>query len=309
MKKILIFGGDGFIGKNLIEEFTQEYELVSVSRTPDENFLNKYSVKFYQCDVLNNRKKLHFIIQEETPDFVFNLISIVNGARDFSLLDKMIKINIQTINNLFDALIKNPNLKLFLQFGSIEEYGNIFSPYKETDRENPNSPYSLTKQAATNMSIMMAKTYGFPASVIRCGNVIGKYQNEDKFIPYLIRNFIQNKPVEMSSGEQKRDYIHVKDFALIIKQILENPEKFIGEIINVTSGENYSLREIAEHAKSFLRSESDIYYGSKTKRSNDPDSLQADIKKLKFFTDYTFQYDTLEALEDYINYQLSLNKL
>ena len=104
-------------------------------------------------------------------------------------------------------------MKLFIQFGSSEEYGSISSPFKEENREYPNSPYALVKQLTTNTALMLHRNYGFPTMVVRPGNLFGPGQNKNKFIPYVIDKLRKGEPLNVSPCEQKRDFIYVDDFA------------------------------------------------------------------------------------------------
>ncbi len=124
--------------------------------------------------------------------------------------------------NLFNRFKDDTNLKLFIQFGSSEEYGSVNSPFCESMRENPSSPYALIKQLTTNAAIMLNNNYGFPTMVVRPGNLFGPMQNKNKFIPYVIECLSLNSPLYVSPCEQKRDFIYVEDFACYIELILKN---------------------------------------------------------------------------------------
>lgn len=175
-------------------------------------------------------------------------------------------------------------LKMFIQFGSSEEYGSEGSPFKETMREQPNSPYALVKQLTTNTALMLCRNYGFPAMVVRPGNLFGPGQNPTKFIPYVINQLKDNKPLDVTPCEQKRDFIHVDDFADAIKAIIKNYRVCVGEIINVSSGVSVSLKSIIEHYKKELKSTSQVNYGAIPYRENEAMDLRCDTEKLYLLT-------------------------
>lgn len=112
------------------------------------------------------------------PDYIINLASIVTAERDLSLFDELISSNLKVLLNLYERFKDTSSLKLFIQFGSSEEYGSISSPFKEENREYPNSPYALVKQLTTNTALMLHRNYGFPAMVVRPGNLFGPGQNK-----------------------------------------------------------------------------------------------------------------------------------
>ena len=151
-------------------------------------------------------------VEKPTPDYIINLASIVTAERDLSLFDGLISSNLKILLNLFERFKKDDGLRLFIQFGSSEEYGSEGSPFKEENREYPNSPYALVKQLTTNTAMMLHRNYGFPAMVVRPGNLFGPGQSRSKFIPYVIDQLKKGEPLNVSPCEQKRDFIYVDEF-------------------------------------------------------------------------------------------------
>ena len=182
--------------------------------------------------------------------------------------------------NLYERFKGDDKLRLFVQFGSSEEYGSVGSPFKEENREHPNSPYALVKQLTTNTAMMLHRNYGFPAMVVRPGNLFGPGQNRSKFIPYVIEQLKKGEVLNVSPCEQKRDFIYVDDFAEAIHGLLENPENCVGEIVNVSSGNSISLKEIIEFYKSELHSTSEVHYGALPYRENEAMDLRCSIGKM-----------------------------
>ena len=168
-------------------------------------------------------------------------------------------------------------------------------------RECPNSPYALVKQLTVNTALMLHSNYGFPAMVVRPGNLFGKYQNPSKFIPYVIQQLKANAPLNVTPCEQKRDFIYAEDFAWCIEQIIKNYNKAVGEIINVGSGESISLKSIIETAKKEIGSLSDIYYGALRYRENEVMDLRCDISRLETIINSTLSFNPLNQLKNYIN--------
>lgn len=301
MDKILLIGGFGFIGKNLIEQFYNEYKIYIIGRKKDNDFMNSYpNIEFHKF-VFFEDEGISNIITSINPDYIINLVSLVTASRDMKQYKNMIDINTNILLELFEATKNSKQLKLFLQFGSGEEYGNIKSPYKETDREYPSSPYALTKQLTTNTAIMLHNNFSFPISVVRPGNLFGDYQESNKFISYILKKLSNNEVIETTYGEQERDFIYAEDFAKGIKKVIECHENFIGEIFNLSSGKSMKLRDIIEYCKNYLNSNSIIEYGKIPYRENEMMKFELDISKFRNLTNSNFELDLLESLSRYID--------
>lgn len=278
METLYIIGGSGFIGKNIVRNFYEIYNIIVIDKYIDYTYFESFpKIKTVQLDLVENEIPTNI----KSPDYIMNLASVVTAERDLNLFNNLIKSNLSVLINLFNRFKSDKQLKLFVQFGSSEEYGTAISPFLETVREEPNSPYALIKQLTTNTSIMLYHNYGFPTVVVRPGNLFGPLQNSSKFIPYVIEKLQNNEPLNVSLCEQKRDFIHVDDFSNLIREILLNYQKSIGNIINVSSGESISLKEIIEIFKEKIQSTSKINYGALPYRENEMMDLKCDIGKLR----------------------------
>lgn len=276
-KSLFLIGGSGFIGKNLVRCLSPYYQISVFDKYIDGDFFAGYpSVNTYQLDLVTEKISLDII----EPDYIINLASIVTAERDLSLFDELISSNLKVLLNLYERFKGASSLKLFVQFGSSEEYGSIGSPFKEENREYPNSPYALVKQLTTNTVLMLQRNYGFPAMVVRPGNLFGPGQNKNKFIPYVIDQLRKGKPLNVSPCEQKRDFIYVDDFAENVHGLLENYKKCIGEIVNVSSGDSLSLKAIIEFYRNKLHSNSEVNYGALPYRENEVMDLRCSVGRL-----------------------------
>ncbi|MDE5975354.1 MAG: NAD-dependent epimerase/dehydratase family protein [Muribaculaceae bacterium] len=277
MKTVYIIGGSGFIGKHLAVRLSSEYSVTVFDKFVDTDFfLNYPQINTVTIDLVEDKIPVDFT----TPDFIINLASIVTAERDLSLFDALISTNLKILLNLYERFKEEENLKLFVQFGSSEEYGNIGSPFKESMREQPNSPYALVKQLTTNTALMLHSNYGFPSMVVRPGNLFGPGQNPAKFIPYITEKLKNNEPLEVTPCEQRRDFIHINDFSEAIVIILKSYKECVGEIINVSTGESISLKEIIETLRDSLNSASTIRYGALPYRENEAMDLRCETTKL-----------------------------
>lgn len=297
MERIFLVGGSGFIGKNLVNQFHKEYEVHVIDKFIDEQFfVERPEVKTLKMDLVEDMIPSDY----PSPDYILNLASIVTAERNFALLDGLISSNLKVLLNLYERFKKDHKLKLFIQFGSSEEYGNKSSPFKETMRECPNSPYALVKQLTVNTSLMLHGNYDFPTMVVRPGNLFGKYQNTSKFIPYVIQQLKANAPLNVTSCEQKRDFIYAEDFTWCINRLIINYKKVLGEIINVGSGESISLKDIIEICRGYISSNSEVNYGAVPYRKNEVMDLKCDKKKFVDIIGEDIKFNINNRLNEYI---------
>lgn len=297
METVFLIGGSGFIGKNIARYLEKKYHVHIYDKYIDQTFFSSYpSIETTELNLVDE-----YISQDmPAPDYIINLASVVTAERDMSLFDELISSNLKILLNLYKRFKGEESLKLFVQFGSSEEYGSENSPFKEENREYPNSPYALVKQLTTNTSMMLHRNYGFPIMVVRPGNLFGPLQNKDKFIPYVVGQLKANLPLNVSPCEQKRDFIFVDDFAYAIERLLQNYHQSVGEIVNVSSGESRSLREIIESCKESLHSMSEVNYGALPYRENEAMNLKCSVAKLSQIMGHRIDFDNEKRLIEYL---------
>lgn len=298
LDKLYIVGGSGFIGKNMVRCLYEKFAISVFDKYIDSEYFSQYpNVQCYEIEL--DKDQIDGSV--ETPKYLINLASIVTADRDLELFDDMIQSNLKVLLNLYNRFKNDSALKLFVQFGSSEEYGDIEGPYTESMREQPNSPYALVKQLTTNTAIMLHRNYGFPSMVVRPGNLFGPLQNKNKFIPYVIDRLRNNLPLNVTPCDQKRDFIYVDDFVHEIENILNLSSKFVGEIVNLSSGNSISLRDIIEIYRKELQSFSQINFGAIPYRFNEIMDLKCSVEKYHILANNKVNCDLKQRLKSMIN--------
>lgn len=279
MKKnetILITGGSGFIGYNLIKSIVNKFNLSvigleDIKDTKIKEFEER--IKYYKLN-LEDKESVTEIIRKINPSFIIHLASFVNTKRDINLIEPMMK-NFYMSLNVYLAALQTNNLRGIVNFGSAEEYGNNSVPFDEKFKEIPLSPYSLSKTCINYLSSYFYRNHNLPIVTLRPFVVYGDYQTNNQFIPYVIKQCLTNSPVDMTNGEQTRDFIYVMDVIDAIIKIINNPgEKIFGQTINLCAGTETSIKDVALLIRELIGSNSEINLGAIEYRENE---------KMRFF--------------------------
>ena len=225
MKKIIVTGGSGFIGSNLISLLLKKkYFVINVDKLSYS--ANSYNVKnfkknrnyiFYKTDI-NKTSKILQILNKHKPIGIFNLAAETHVDRSIDKAHHFIRSNIVGVYSLLEAIRKFENNKVkkikLLQISTDEVYGDIPNNKKadENHNYNPSSPYSASKAAADQFIKSYSRTYGLKIMIAHPCNNYGPNQHPEKFIPKMIFNILNNKPLPVyGDGKNVREWIYVKD--------------------------------------------------------------------------------------------------
>ena len=254
-KNIIVTGGLGFIGSNLIELLLEKkYNVFNIDKvTYSSNFYNVKNFKFFKnykfikCDI--GDKKIKNILFKFKPKAIFNLAAETHVDRSIDDPKKFINTNIIGVYNLlenFKKFSRKYNSKL-IHISTDEVYGDILKgrssekyPYK------PSSPYAASKAAADHLINSYIRTYKLPIIVTNCSNNYGPKQHPEKLIPKLIYNILNNKPLPIyGKGTNSREWIYVKDHCEALLKIFYKGK--IGQFYNIGSNKNLSNIEVCKN--------------------------------------------------------------
>tara|TARA_B100000579_G_scaffold83056_1_gene64775 strand:- start:10662 stop:11681 length:1020 start_codon:yes stop_codon:yes gene_type:complete len=251
MKKIIVTGGLGFIGSNLIELLLKEnYKVLNIDKvTYSSNFYNtkefsrnrKY--KFLKLDI--NNKKIYNIINKFKPHGIFNLAAETHVDRSIDGPKNFINSNIIGTFNLLEAFrkhsYKNKKCRL-IHISTDEVYGDkLYGRSKEFDSYKPSSPYAATKASSDHLVSSYIRTYNIAAIVTNCSNNYGPKQHPEKLIPKLIYYILKNKNLPIyAKGLNSREWIYVTDHCEALIKIFKKGK--IGNFYNI--GSNINMKNI-----------------------------------------------------------------
>jgi dTDP-glucose 4,6-dehydratase len=263
-KNIIVTGGLGFIGSNLIDLLiSKKYSVINLDKVSySSNFYNlkehknntKY--KFIKCDL--NSKKIPNILLKYKPICIFNLAAETHVDRSIDGPKNFINSNVLGTFNLLEAFktfSSKHNSKL-VHISTDEVYGDILKGRSDENYSyKPSSPYAASKAASDHLVYSYIRTYKIPAVISNCSNNYGPKQHPEKLIPKLIYNIINNKELPIyGKGKNSREWLHVKDHCMALFKVFEKGK--IGEFYNIGSNKNLNNIQITKAlikiAKNFI---------------------------------------------------------
>jgi len=257
MKKIIVTGGSGFIGSNLIKFLLKKkYFVINIdslrySANPYnvKDLINNKNYIFFKLD-LNNKNKITKILKKYKPIGIFNLAAETHVDRSIDRPYNFIHSNILGTYNLLESILAYKKKIKLVHVSTDEVYGDVIKGRSDEKYPyNPSSPYSSSKASADHLIKAYIRTYKINAVISNCCNNYGPNQFPEKLIPKLIFNIIDNRPLPIyGTGKNSREWIHVQDHCEALLLIFLKGK--IGENYNIGSGMN--LRNI-DLAKKLLK--------------------------------------------------------
>ncbi|MBI4692192.1 MAG: SDR family oxidoreductase [Candidatus Terrybacteria bacterium] len=288
-KTILITGGAGFIGSNLIKELLgRGYQVCVIDNLSTGNikniepFLNK--IEFIEGDLIDLETVKNAV---KGVDYILHQAAIPSVAHSIkNPLDSHNSNLNATLNVLLAA--KENNVKKVIYASSSSIYGGSPElPKEENFPPNPLSFYALTKYAGEKYCQLFSKLCGLPTISLRYFNIFGPNQDPDSeysaVIPKFIKLMLQGKqPVIYGDGEQTRDFTYIDN--TVEANILAMESDISGEVINIACGEMISLNQLVEIINKYLGKNIKPIY--QDERAGDVKHSLADISKAKKLLGY-----------------------
>jgi UDP-glucuronate 4-epimerase len=256
---VLITGGAGFIGSNLVQHlslFTQ-YKKIGVVDNFDpfypEEIKKKrikkwgkmHNVQMFEADI-RDESEMDEIFQIENWDTVIHLAAV--PCARFSIEDPALYSDVNVTGTVqLLQLAAEHEIKRFIFISSSSVYGSVDNPYPFHEDEivsMPISPYAASKWAAENYCQLFHQLYGFDITVLRLFTTFGPGQRPDMAMHKFAEQMIANKPVTIFDPESTRDYTYISDVVEAIRTTLEWTNGY--QVYNVGSGISVSIMQMLE---------------------------------------------------------------
>jgi len=303
--RILITGGNGFIGShlaNFIQEGHPEANIVigDVEVDSPNPLLGTGSRAALLGLDVRDPANLKELVEKIEPTHVYHLAAFVNAGRDPELIDKAVEINIRGTLNLLRSLSGSP-VESIVHLGTSEVYGDNEPPFAEDMSARPTSPYSISKVASEHFCHMFYKVHGLPLVCLRPFNVYGEGQGPGMMIPQVISTCLTNRGMDLTEGRQTREVNHAQDIVegIVTASMTKSAR---GEIINLGSGLEISVRKLAERIKELSGSTSSLNFGALAYRDNEIWRMFCDNSKAQRILGWKPKIDLEEGLKRTIDW-------
>jgi dTDP-glucose 4,6-dehydratase len=229
--KLLVTGGAGFIGSNFVHYWLKQHpqdRVVNLDKLTYAGHLSslkdvkdKENYKFVKGNIADGK-----VVSKAMKgvDWVVHFAAESHVDRSITDPQVFVQTNVVGTQVLLEAA-REEGVKRFHQVSTDEVFGALplksKKKFSEQTRYNPNNPYAASKAAADHLARTYQRTFGLPVTITNCANNYGPYQDPEKFIPRMITNLIEGKPVMVyGDGKYVRDWLYVEDHCRAIERVL-----------------------------------------------------------------------------------------
>ena len=289
-KKVLVTGGAGFIGSEVVSQLIKKNAMVTVLdnfSSGKKQYLpkNNKKLKIIKGDITDEKIVKRAVKDQES---VIHLAALPFIPDSFYYPADFFNVNTTGSVNLLWKSIQSNSVDRFIHISTSEVYGSAqFVPMDENHPTAPHSTYAVSKLAGDRVAFTLHKENGFPVVIIRPFNSYGPKYTQPYIIPEIMNQLLQGtKELMLGNVDATRDFTYVSDTADAIIRSLSS-KKAIGEIINVGSGNEISIRDLALKISKIAKIKTKIRYDESRERPYDVNRLICNNKKAKTILDWT----------------------
>jgi nucleoside-diphosphate-sugar epimerase len=292
--KIFITGITGFVGSNLARYFIERGHRVSGLVRQQSNLWRlaeiQERISLYVGDLLDKESLRHAVLGAN-PDVIFHFGVYPYLQTD---LEKIFATGLFSTHHLLEVA-KEAKVKVFVNIGSSSEYGTKKDPMSEQALLEPNSYYAIGKSAQTHLVSYFSKKERMPAVTLRLFSVYGPYEDETRFVPTLIRFALSSQDMPLNQEHNARDFVYVEDVCRACERAMKMER--LGEVVNVGSGVQHTLREAFDLVKKITDSSMSAKAGAYQDREFDTVRWVADMTHAKQALGFEPKTSFLEGLQ------------
>lgn len=301
MKKVLIFGIGGFVGRYLSEEFKKNGYEVAGSDVRRTDSIPEY-VSFTAADLLDG-DAVKALVADVSPDMIINLAAISSVGLSWKIPQTTVSVNVVGALNVLEAARALDRKPKVMFIGSSEEYQAADGPMNERTPLDANNPYGISKVTQERFARLYRSQYGMKVYCVRPFNHTGVGQRDSFVLPSFCKQAAEISKsgapgvIHVGNLAAKRDFSDVRDIVRAYRMIIESDESEI--IYNVGSGQAYGLDELLNYIVSLSPQKIDVQVDPERVRPIDTPLICCDhsliTERLGWKPEYTI-FDTLKSM-------------
>jgi len=301
-RRVLVTGGAGFVGANLVRRLILDGHDVHTLLTPVRSYWRLQDIAGGHTPHYLDLADLPAVVSllaDLRPQWIFHLATYgaYPAQNDFDL---SLRTNVVATAGLVQAALRE-GFESFVVAGSSSEYGTKDHPPRESDGLDPLSYYAATKAAATILSRQLARSYSANLEILRLYSVYGPFEEPTRLIPSIIAESWNNRLPPLVSPDAAHDFVFVGDVVDAFVRCAERTNHTPGAIYNVSTGIQLSLREVIDVARDVLKVVAEPDWGSMPSRPWDASIWRGDSSSLQERTgwhpSFSFQEGFTQTVE------------
>ena len=297
-KEVLVTGGCGFIGSEIVKQLSQigaNVTIIDNLSSGKEKYIQGLSnVKLITADLLDD-DAIESIVKDK--EYVINNAALPFIPDSYYIPKKFFDVNVNATISLALAVIKEKKAKRFVHISSSEIYGTArYTPMDENHQTTPQSTYAVSKLAGERVVFTMYKEHNLPAVIIRPFNSFGPNITQPYIIPEIIRQMEKSDVIKLGNVNAKRDLTYVTDTARgIILSLVK--EGVIGEVINIGSQRSYSIKDLVSLISEIMDKKVSVEVDPSRFRPYDVDTLICNYERATKLLGWKPEITVKEGLE------------
>lgn len=273
IRRILVTGASGFIGKHLCSYLNDKYTVISMVTNKNK----AEGVDVVEADITKPINKLPDV------DAIIHLAALIKAQNPY-FTDDYLKVNAYGTFNLLNAA-NNSNIKNFILASTMNVYKSNSLNVKENEEENPKTPYGLSKLMSELCAKFYSRNFDFKVVVLRCSGVYGQGRPEG-IVYKALTNAMENKLLEVDTDQDTSwDPVYIKDIVDVYTRALDfsTGMKTNFEIFNVGYGNQIKIQELIDTIIKITGSKSQVIYKNEKSGLNFFMNIDKAKKLLKFY--------------------------
>jgi UDP-glucose 4-epimerase len=295
--RALVTGAGGFVGANLVHRLRQDGHEVHATCRPHGDRTRLHGLE----DIVVHEAELGLpgaaakLIGDVAPEWVFHLAA--HGAYSWQTDPRQIcQANLLATIELVDAA-EREGVEAFVHAGSSSEYGLKDHPPDEAERPEPNSAYAVAKAAATMYCCHSACAAGVPAVTLRLYSVYGALEDPRRLVFALVEQGLAGRLPPLVAPETARDFVYVEDVCEALVLAAERAGERAGEVYNVGSGRQTTVRELVEAVRERLAIAVEPAWGAYPQRAWDTNVWCANAARIAHELGWSAKTGIAEGLD------------